>query len=142
MIRFDELVGNMLWLGLFVLAVFALTISVQSSNDAVQPISEDPLVGNSFSNLTQSLNSLEGTGITQYDQFTGETPEAGFGSIVLFGIVGFGKIIGNGIISLFWIILKFPLVLLGIPVTVVSVSIAWLIVIFIVGAWMLYKLGG
>lgn len=139
---FQDITGNFLWLALFIFAGAAWIVSIQVSNEAVQPIAEDSLFNDSFQSLQTSLSELETEGTTQYDQFTGETPKPGFGSIVLFGIVGAGKTFSNIIIATFWILLKVPLIVLGIPQTIISVLATWLIITIIVAVWLLYKLGG
>lgn len=142
MVSFQELFGNFLWLGLFILAGFTFIIFVQDANNAAQPILENPLFNESFEDLTSTLSGLEDTSGIQYSQFIGEEPKVGFGSIVLFGIVSAGKTFGNVIIGMFTILIKLPLVVIGIPQTLFSVIITWIIISLIIGAWVLYKLGG
>lgn len=142
MANFQDMFGNFLWLGLFILAGFTFMILVQNANNATQPIIEDPLFNESFEDLTSSLSGLEDTSGVQYSQFIGEEPKTGFGSIVLFGIVSAGKTFGNVVIGMFTILIKLPLVVIGIPQTLFSVIITWIIISLIIAAWILYKLGG
>lgn len=142
MANFQDMFGNFLWLGIFVLAGISFIIVLQDSNDASQPIIENPLFNESFNELSSNLDALESTSKIQYDQFIGEEPKAGFGSIVLFGIVSAGKTFGNVVIGLTTVLIKLPLVVLGIPATLFSAIITWVIISLIIAAWILYKLGG
>lgn len=142
MANFKDLFGNFLWLGVFVLAGFAFIVVTQSSNDATQPMVENSLFNESFEDLSSSLSGLEDASGVQYNQFIGEEPRTGFGSIVLFGIVSAGKTFGNVVIGLFTILVKLPLVVLGIPQTLFSVITTWVVISLIIAAWILYKLGG
>jgi len=137
-----NLFGNWLFLGLFVSAGLALIVVIQLDNTATQPISEDELFSAASGNISSSLSSLEDTSGVQYDQFTGEQPKAGFGSIVLFGIVSAGKTFGTVILGTFTTIIKLPLAVLGLPQTLISVLITWTIISLIIFTWLLYKLGG
>ncbi len=142
MANFQDMFGNFLWLGLFVLAGFTFIVFTQDSNNAAQPIIENELFNESFEDLSSTLGGLEDTSGLQYGQFIGEEPKTGFGSIVLFGIVSAGKTFGNVVIGLFTILIKLPLVVIGIPQTLFSVIITWIIISLIIAAWILYKLGG
>ena len=139
---FMDLFGNFLFLALFLSAGFMLIISVQSNNDAIDPLSNNQLFNDASGNISSNLDSLEDTAGIQYDQFTSEQPKTGFGSIVLFGIVSTGKAFGSVILGTFTAIVKFPLYVLGISQTVISVLITWLIIALIIFTWLLYKLGG
>lgn len=142
MVKFQDIVGNFVFLGIFILAGMAFIIIVQSDNNATQPIINDPLLNESYSELQSNLESLEDTSQVQYGQFTEETPQPGFTSIVLFGIVSAGKTFGNVAISTFTIIIKLPLHVLGLPNTLFATIAVWLAVVLIVAAWVLYKVGG
>lgn len=142
MASFQDIFGNFVFLGIFILAGLALIIANQSTNGAVQPIVEDAIFNDSFESLESSLSSLEGSSEIQYDQFTAEAPKPGFVSIVLFGIVGAGKTFGNLTIAVFTVLIKLPLLVLGISATIFSVIVSWLVISLIVAAWILYKVGG
>ncbi len=142
MASFQDVVGNMIFLTLFIFAGMAFVITTQSNNDAAQPLAEDALLNESYGDLQQSLESLDSISQTQYNQFTSEIPKPGFVSIVLFGIVSAGKTFSNVVLSTFTIIIKLPILVLGLPNTLFSTVAAWLVIVIIVAAWILYKVGG
>jgi len=142
MVRFQTIFSNFLFLALIVLAGMSFIVVTQSDNEALQPISQDSLFNESFSDLESNLEGLESTSNTQFGQFTAEDPKPGFGSIVLFGIVSVGKTFGSVTITVFGILIKLPLVVLGIPATTITVLFTWLVVLMLIAAWRLYKLGG
>lgn len=142
MAQFRDIAGNFIFLGVMILAGISFIIITQSNNDVAQPVIQDPLLSDSFNELNATLSDLEDTGGTQYDQFTQEAPEAGFGAIVLFGIVSAGKTFGNVTLGLFQLVIKLPLIILGLPQTLFSAMITWLVISLIIASWVLYKLGG
>jgi hypothetical protein len=142
MASFFEIFSNFLLLGLMVLGGLSYIILIQSANDAPQPVVNNNLLNDSFNDLGESLEGLESTGNTQYDQFNSEIPKPGFGSIVLFGIVSAGKTFSGVTVSVFAIIFKLPLILLGVPQSIAAALFAWLIIGILIALWILYKLGG
>lgn len=142
MVKFLDIFGNFLFLALFITAGLSIVIVTQSDNDALQPISDNDLFNEASGNISATLSSLEDVSGLQYDQFTSEQPKAGFGSIVLFGIVSSGKTFGTVILGTFTVIIKLPLAVLGLPQTLISAIITWIIITLIISTWLLYKLGG
>lgn len=142
MVKFQDLFGDFLFLALFISAGLAFLIVIQADNSAVQPLSDNRLFNDSSRDISSSLSSLEDTSGLQYDQFTGEQPKAGFGSIVLFGIVSAGKTFGTVILGTLTTLITLPLAVLGLPQTLISVILTWVIIALIISTWLLYKLGG
>ncbi len=143
MVKFQSIFSNFLFLALFVFAALSFIVITQSDNEAIQPIAQDSLFNESFSNLESSLEDLESTSNTQFSQFTSENPEkVGFFGIVLFGIVAAGRTFSSITITVFGILVKLPLIVLGIPATTITVLFSWLIIIIIIASWRLYKFGG
>lgn len=142
MADFQEILSNFLWLGLFIIAGLGFIFVLQSDNSAVQPLAADQNVNVTFTSLNSNLSALQGTSGTQYTQFSNEQPKTGFFTIVLFGILSFGKTFGTIIFAIFNIIVKFPLIILGIPQSVFAVVVTWIVIVTIIGSWILYKIGG
>ena len=145
--RFEEMYGNFVMLGLIVLALFSLIIIVQSNNDATQPLIEgrfkgELLFNSTYVNLTEKLDSLENTSSSKYSLFSKEGPKRGFGSIVLFSIVNLGKTFANMMFILFTLVIKVPLIVLGIDSTITSMIISFLTISVIIALWIVYKFGG
>lgn len=142
MANFEKLFNNFLWLGGFIFVVVAFIFTIQSDNNASQPISDEPLVNELYSNLQQNISTSENQSKEQYGIFSDEAPEPTLGSIVLFSIVGAAKTFGNIIIGTLLIIIKLPLVVLGIDPTIPSMIMTWISIATIFGLWATYKFGG
>ncbi len=142
MVKFETLFGNFVMIGLMVLAIFLLIVSVQSDNSAEQPLIEDKLFNSTLGSLNDTLGSLEGTSSTQFSIFSSEKPKTGFGSIVLFTIVSIGKTFSNVIFAVFILVIKLPLVVLGVDPTITSMLISFLTITVVIALWVVYKFGG
>lgn len=133
---------NFMMTALLVMSLFSFTVITQEENNAVDPIKNNELFNSSFNNLIESIESSTSQAQDKYDVFNSEDPTPGFGSIVLFGIVSVGKTFSSIVFGTFGAIIKFPLVVFGIPQTVYNIILVLLIITVIVGVWLLYKLGG
>lgn len=142
MAKFEEIFRNFAFLSLLILALISLIVIVQNQNDAPQPLGENALINSTYGNLNDTIGSLEGTSSTQYDTFNKEKPNPGFLSIVLFGIVTVGKTFGSIVFTVFTLVIKIPLIVLGIDQTIVSMIVSFLTISVIIGLWLIYKFGG
>ena len=142
MARFESIFGNFAMIGLMVLALFSLVFVVQNNNESPQPLSDDKLFNNTFTNLNNTIGSLEQTSDSKYTLFSEEKPPPGVFSIVLFTIINVGKTFGNIIFVLFTVIIKIPLIVLGIEPSIVSMITAFLTISVIIALWIVYKFGG
>ncbi len=127
---------------LIVFGLFSFIVIVQSDNSAVQPLTEDSRFSDSFSNISEELADLEDTSQDQWDALKQEKSIVGFGSIVLFTPVNIGKTFGSLVFAMFELIIKLPVIILGIPLTVTSVLLSWLIISIVSALWIFWKLGG
>lgn len=143
MAKFYDLFMNFMLIGLIVLSLFAFSISFQNENNIEnQFLASNILMNESYYNLRENLDSLRLNSQAQKTLFESENPTAGYGTILLFSIVSSGKVFNGMIISLFNILIKLPVVILGIDPIVVSVITTMLIITLIVGLWIIYKIGG
>ncbi len=142
MAKFEEIFGNLAFLGLMVLALFSIIIIVQGDNSATQPLVENELFSSTYGSLNETIGSLEGTSSTQYDLFSKEKPTPGFGAIVMFTIVSIGKTFGNMIFAIFILITKVPLIVLGVDQTIVAMVFSFLTISVVIALWIVYKFGG
>ena len=110
MANFEELFNKFLWLGAFVFFTLAFIITIQSDNGASQPLSDEPLVSEIYSELRSNITNSEDVSKTQYGIFSDEQPTPGIGSIVLFTIVGASKTFGNIIVATLLTLIKLPLI--------------------------------
>ncbi len=140
--KFEDIFGNMVFLGLIVMALFSVVIIVQNDNNAEQPLSDNELISATSGSLNETISSLEGTSSTQYDIFSTEKPSPTFGSIVLFTIVSVVKSFGSVVFSIFILIIKVPLIVFGIEQSIVSIIISFLTISVVIASWVVYKFGG
>lgn len=142
MTRFEAITGKFIVLMILVLSLFSFIVISQDNNNVADPIMNNTVFNQSFGSLTSSIESTTSDAQEKYLAFNSEEPKPGFGSIVLFGIVSVGKTFSESIFAFFGAVVRLPLVILGIPDTVYGLTITWLIIGVIVGAWLLYKFGG
>lgn len=141
MVKFESLVAKFIISIILVLGMFQFIILTQQDNNAIDPLENNPTFNDSFSELTQSIGNSTTTSQAQYDVFNTEEPKGGL-SIVLLGIVSVGKSFSNIIFSFFISIIKLPLIVLGVDPDVYNLILTLLIIVTVVSAWVLYKLGG
>lgn len=142
MAKFEDIFGNFVMVGLIVLALFSLIIIIQGDNEASQPLADNELFNSTYGSLNETIGSLEGESASKYNIFSTETPAPGFGSIVMFTIVSVGKTFGNLIFAIFILIIKVPLIVLGIDPTIVAMIISFLTISVVIALWIVYKFGG
>ncbi len=142
MAKFQELYGNFVMVGLMVLALFALVVTIQGQNDAAQPLIDDELFSSTYGNLSGTMRSLEGISTSRSEEFFTEKPAPGFASIVLLTIVSVGKTFGNLVFVMFTLIIKLPLIVLGIDQAITSMILSFLTISVIIALWIVYKFGG
>ena len=142
MSRFQELVVNFSIVAIMVMSLFSFFIIVQEQNDAVDPLRDNAVFNDSFQQLIGTIENNTRDAEEKYGVFNDEDPKAGFGSIVLFGIVSVGKTFSSIIFGTFIAVIKLPLVILGIAPSVYNLILVILIISVIVSVWLLYKLGG
>jgi len=142
MAEFKDIVGKFIIASILILSLFSFMIIMQSDNESEQKIINNPVFNESLSSLVKVTDSGTEQASKKYDVFNKEEPKAGFGSIVLFGIVSIGKTFSNIVFGVFGAVITLPLKVLGIPQTIVSLISTLLIIIVIVAVWLLYKLGG
>jgi len=142
MSQFRGIVGNFIIAAVLVLSLFSFAIVVQEENNAADPLKNNEVFNDSFNKLIESVEISSAEAEDKYDVFNEEDPKAGFGSIVLFGIVSVGKTFSGIVFGTFIAVIRLPLVVLGIPATIYSQILTLLIISVIVSVWLLYKLGG
>ncbi len=139
---FKNIVGKFLVAALVIFSLFSYIIITQSENEAVDPLRNEERFNESLESLIISIDASTEAAEEKYGVFASEEPKSGFGSIVLFGIVSVGKTFSSIVFGVFGSIIKLPLTVIGIPSTVYSLILTWLIILVIVAVWLLYKLGG
>lgn len=139
---FENITIKFILAAMLLISVFSFIIITQSDNEAVDPIGNNPVFNETMGNLVNKIDNGTSSAQEKYDAFSSEEPQTGFGSIVLFGIVSVGKAFSQIIFGFFGAIIKLPLIILGIPASIYNLIFMWLVIIVIIAAWLLYKLGG
>lgn len=142
MAKFGDIAGKFILASLLIISLFSFLITLQSDNSAEDPLSNDPIFNDSFQSLITEIDTSTEDAEEKYGVFNEEDPKPGFGSIVLFGVVSVGKAFSSIVFGFFGAIIKLPLIVLGVPATVYSLVLTWLIIVIIVALWLFYKLGG
>lgn len=142
MAKFEELFINFTLAGLLVLSILFFSLTLQQDNNAEELITDSMLLNESFGKLQGDLGSMRDKAQTQRELFEEEKPTTGFGTLILFSIVSSGKVFTGMTFGIFNVLIKLPMVLFGVDPIISSVLSTILIVVFILGLWILYKLGG
>ncbi len=137
----NKLVGKFLVSALLILSLFSYIIIAQSENEAGDPLRNEERFNDSLESLIVSIDESTAAAEEKYGVFNSEEPERGVGGINLLSIVSVGKSFGSIVFGFFGTIIKLPLTVLGIPKTVQSILITWLIILTIVALWVFYKYG-
>lgn len=142
MANFGDLIGKFVLVALFMISVFSFIVLTQEDNHATIKMTDNAIFNQSLGLLQVKIENSTASAQEKYNSFNSEDPPTGFSSIVLFGIVSVGKAFSEIIFGFFSAIIKLPLAVLGIPSSIYSLIITWLIIIVIIGVWLLYKIGG
>ncbi len=139
--QFDGFVGKFSIAALLMLSLFSFLVITQSENDASDPLINNSIFNDSFTNLVVEVEASTSEAEEKYDVFNSEEPKSAL-SIILTSVVSIGKTFSNIAFGVFGALIKLPLAVLGIPATGYNLILMWLIIGIIVAVWLLYKLGG
>lgn len=142
MANFEGLTAKFIVSALLLVSIFSFIVITQRDNSAPDPIENNKIFNQSMGLLVGKIDNGTASATEKYGVFNSEEPQTGFGSIVLFGIVSVGKAFSQIMTGLFTAAVKLPLAVLGIPANIYNLITTWLIIVIIIGAWLLYKLGG
>ncbi len=137
----NKIVGKFLVAALVIFSLFSYIIIIQSENDAEDPLRGEQRFNESLESLIESIDASTSAAEEKYGVFNSEEPERGVGGINLLSIVSVGKSFSSIVFGFFGTIIKLPLAVFGIPETVSSILITWLIILVIVALWVFYKYG-
>ena len=143
MTSFREQYTTFILIGLFVFAIisFGLTLQLQNGIDENETLLSNDVINRTYARLGENLSEIGTEAQTQKDSFESEVPERGFGSLIIFAIVGVAQSFGNGIIAVYNIIIVLPASVLGVPSQVISALTSILLVSLTLLAWRVYRSG-
>ncbi len=142
MAKFEKTFVNYALGALILISLFAFIVTIQEDNNVTDGIIEVEIINETFSQLKDDLGSGRDTSQSQLELFQKEEPTIGFGSLILFSVVSSGKVFTGIIIGTFNLLIKLPMVIFGVDPVISAVLSTILIIGFILGLWVLYKLGG
>lgn len=142
MVDFRELLTSFVIIGLCVFSIMAFVITTQSQNNVSDPVVNVEVIGSAYSSLNESLRDQQSNSESALELFQSENPLVVFGSIIFYSVISSGKLFTGTIVGIFNILIKLPIVLLGVDPAVASAIILILIATIVIGLWRLYKVGG
>lgn len=142
MVSFQKLIFTFMFIGLIIFSTLYFGALFLQENNAESNFMENELMNNTFSSLQTELDGFRDQSQRQKTLFESENPTSGFGTILLFSIVSSGKVFNSMLIGIFNIIIRLPVVFLGLDSAVVGTLSTMLVLSIIISLWVLYKLGG
>ena len=132
-----ELIYGFLLVGLFLVCIFSFILNFTADNSDIElDTDEIDLTG-----LESSLNKSKSQAEEYMGSFQSENPLVSFGSLILFSIVGIGKLIITSVSVIFNILLGGMSAVLGIPPIITGVLTAIILMSLIFAVWKLIKTG-
>jgi magnesium-transporting ATPase (P-type) len=141
MANFRTLLINTLLIGLCVIAFLAFAFQISNDNDSPRNILSDPTLNKTYNNLNSSLNTYRTLGESQLNATTNEPPTTSFDSIILFSIVGAGRVFTSIITDVYDIFFTLLIETIGIPVIVITVFITIILITVIFLVWKTFRAG-
>lgn len=138
---FRETAINAVLVGLVILAFIAFAAQTASDNNPNRTIISNPSINQTYSSLSTTLNGAAGIAGGQLNATSSETPTLGFGSLVLFSIVGAGRVFTGLVTGIYQIIFVLMVQQLQIPVILINVLITIILISVIFLGWRLYRIG-
>lgn len=127
--------------GVLILATINFTSLLPTENNQTSTILENDIINSTFNNLQTNLSAFRSTTQGQTEAYQQDIPERGFGSLIIFTIVGVGNTFMGLITGIYNIMIVLPSQILGVPKVVMDIlgSIFLITIIFL--SWRLYRVG-
>ncbi len=136
---FKKLYSNIILTALFVFAFMTFTIIVQTDNNANQKITDNELISSSYGDLGDNLTDSQNTAQSSLETFGENPPSAQLGELDTTSVISPTKLFRGLGIGTYNILIKLPMVVLGVSPIVASVISSLLILLLIIGAWAILK---
>ncbi len=138
---FREVFTTFILIGVFVFATISFVVVTQRDNGVANTILENDVINRTYSDLETDLGGLSSNASTQKESFEEEIPERGFGSLIIFAIVGVGQKFTGMIVGIYNILIVLPASLLGISPIVIGALTSILLISLILLVWRVYRVG-
>ncbi len=140
MVEFRQLVISSLLIALFTFTLIGSGVLMQVNNGVNNTILEDPVINNTFNNLTGSLSSRQGIAQTQLEGFEEEAPQIGTNIFLFSSFVGAGKTFISSLNLMYNLVFGLIIVKLGLGTGLGLVIIGTLLTILLVTIiFLIYK---
>lgn len=126
---------------LMVFSTISFVVLLQEENDAPTSLLDNSLINSTFISLSGNISEQEVSTNTSKGAFDSDVPAPGFGSLIIFAIVGVAQGFTSIIITTYNILIILPLSILGIPSQVANILGSILMMTLIFLAWRLYRVG-
>jgi len=130
---------NMGILALLVFGLMAFILTTQNENNVALSITNNTLINDSFGSLSSELTSVQPQSQTALNTFQNITPNENLGVWQVTPIVNAGRTARVIIVGFWNILVKLPVVILGVSPLVSSLLNGLLIILLILGAWAWWK---
>ena len=141
MANFSETFISWMLVGVLMISMMGFIISTQTGNDLSETILNDSIINTSFVNLTSVLDSTSNTANDSKTSFESDDPNRGFGSLIIFAILGVGKTITGVVLSIYKILFLLPATKLGIPAVVINSLSSIILFSLVLKVWRVYRAG-
>lgn len=128
-------------ISLFVFGTISFIVLFQQENGAATTILENQLINSTFVDLAASIADQSVSSNSSQNSFNSEVPAPGFGSLIIFAIVGVAQTFTSLVTTIWNILIILPLSILGIPNEVANVLGSILVISLILLAWRVYRVG-
>ena len=122
-------------IGIMVFSLLSFGVSIQENNGVTDNILNDEFMNRTFSGLETNLSAFKAEAQGQRENFEGEVPERGFGTLLIFSIVTVGQKFVAMIVAIFNILTVLPAQSLGIPKSIIGSLEGILLVSLILLVW-------
>lgn len=130
---------NMALLGLFVFALFAFIITTQSDNNVAVPITNNSLINTTYGDLENEITSSQREVQSSMNTFGNTTPAQQFGELEVNSIISPTRTARAMTLGFFNIIIRLPMIILGVSPIVSYIISALLGILIIIGIWAIWK---
>ena len=138
---FRELFIQFSLISLFVFSTIGFVANFQAENGASSSILDNELINSTFGDLADSISEQQDSANSSQEAFDADIPAPGFGSLIIFAIVGVAQTFTSLIAGVWNILIILPLSFLGLPSAVANVLGSILSVTLIFLAWRVYRVG-
>ena len=110
-------------------------------NDSRNIIKDDPALSNLSTRLNSSLINISVTSKSQLNATANDPVSVGFGSLIMYSIVGVGRIFTGTITTIYFSVFSLLINTLGIPPVVIGAFTGIVLIIIIFGIWRFVRIG-